>query len=108
MRTTGQNGTSNSGAKTSKIIIAPHWAAIVALIAIGVLYAFLPSKVNGGPAWLLLTIEAVILLPLLIAILTGHRVSLTTRRIGSLILLGVVTLALSVAIVHLIFTLKKD
>jgi uncharacterized membrane protein len=108
MRTTGPNGTSNSGAKTSKIIIAPHWAAIVALIAIGVLYAFLPSKVNGGPAWLLLTIEAVILLPLLIAILTGHRVSLTTRRIGSLILLGVVTLALSVAIVHLIFTLKKD
>ncbi len=108
MRTSGQNGSSISSAKASTVFIAPHWAAIVALIAIGVLYALLPSKVNGGPAWLLLTIEGVILLPLLISILTRHRISLTTRRIGSLILLGVVTLALSVAIVHLIFTLKKD
>jgi len=108
MRTNGQNGTSNSGTIASNLIIGPHWAAILALIAIGVLYAFLPSKVNGGPAWLLLTIEGVILLPLLIAILTGHRISLAIRRIGSLVLLGVVTLALSVAIVHLIFTLKSD
>ncbi|HYX51470.1 MAG TPA: hypothetical protein VE843_17110 [Ktedonobacteraceae bacterium] len=107
MTTTGQNGASNSGA-LGKVIIAAHWGAILALIAIGVLYAFLPSKVNGGPAWLLLTIEGVILLPLVISILTRHRISLATRRFGSLVLLGVVTLALSVAIVHLIFTLKKD
>lgn len=89
-------------------IVAPHWAAILALIALGVLYAFLPSKVNGGPAWLLLTIEGVFLLPLLIAIVTGHRISPVRRRIGSLILLGIVTLALAFAIVHLIFTLRKD
>lgn len=108
MRSTGQNGVSNSSTKPGKVIIAPHWAAIVALIAIGVLYALLPQKVNGGPPWLLLTIEGVILLPLLIAILTGHRISLATRRKGSLLLLGVVTLALSIAVVHLIFTLKKD
>src|SRR3974377_934968 len=59
-------------------------------------------------AWLLLTIEGVILLPLLIAMLTRHRVSPVTLRVGSIILLGIVTLALSVAIVHLIFTLKSD
>lgn len=108
MRTTNRYGASTPGSGSSKIFIAPHWGAIVALIAIGVLYAFLPSKVNGGPAWLLLTIEGVILLPLVISIITRHRISLATRRFGSLVLLGVVTLALSVAIVHLIFTLKKD
>ncbi len=103
-----QSGATISNARTRRAIFAPHWGAILALIVIGVLYALLPQKVNGGPAWLLLTIEGVILLPLLISILTGHRLSLTTRRIGSLVLLGVVTLAMSVAIVHLIFTLKKD
>ncbi len=103
-----QNNASIPVARNRRAILAPHWAAILALIAIGVLYALLPQKVNGGPAWLLLTIEGVILLPVLISILTGHRMSLTTRRIGSLILLVVVTLAMSVAIVHLIFTLKKD
>ena len=103
-----QNGASIPNARTRMDVIPLHWGAIVALIAIGVVYALLPQKVNGGPAWLLLTIEAVILLPVLISILSGRRISLTRRRIGSLILLGVVTLALSVAIVHLIFTLKKD
>jgi uncharacterized membrane protein len=108
MRTTDQNGAGTSGARPGKVIVAPHWAAILGLIAIGVLYALLPSKVNGGPAWLLLTIEGVLLLPLLIAMLTRHRVSPVTLRVGSIILLGIVTLALSFAIVHLIFTLKKD
>ncbi len=108
MRTTGQNTAGIPDARTSNIIIAAHWAAIMALIAIGVLYALLPSKVNGEPAWLLLTIEGVMLLPLLIAILTRHRISPVTRRIGSLVLLGVVTFALSVSIFHLIFTLRKD
>jgi uncharacterized membrane protein len=103
-----QNGASIPNARTRTEVIPLHWGAIVALIAIGVVYALLPQKVNGGPSWLLLTIEGVILLPVLISILTGRRISLSSRRIGSLILLGVVTLALSVAIVHLIFTLKKD
>ena len=103
-----QNGASIPNARTRMDVIPLHWGAIVALIAIGVVYALLPQKVNGGPSWLLLTIEGVILLPVLISILSGRRISLTRRRIGSLILLGVVTLALSVAIVHLIFTLKKD
>jgi|SRR5690349_18575999 hypothetical protein len=103
-----QSGVSIPKARTRRAIFAPHWGAILALIAIGVLYALLPQNVNGGPAWLLLTIEGVILLPVLISILTGHRFSLTTRRIGSLVLLGVVTLAMSVAVLHLIFTLKHD
>lgn len=97
-----------TGTGSRKAIIAPHWAAILALIALGVLYALLPQRVNGSPPWLLLTIEGVMLLPLLIAFLTGHRVSLATRRIGSLVLLSVVTLALSAATFHLVFTLKKD
>ena len=108
MRMADQNGASSASARPGKVIVAPHWVAIMALIAIGVLYALLPSKVNGGPACLLLTIEALILLPLLIAMLTRHRISPVTLRVGSIILLVVVTLALAVAIVHLIFTLKSD
>ena len=115
MRSINQNGSNTSGehepepgSGPQRITIAPHWAAILGLLAIGVLYALLPQKVNGGPAWLLLTIEGVLLLPLLIAILTRRRVSPVTRRVGSIILLGIVTLALSIAIVHLIFTLKND
>ena len=103
-----QSSASIPHARSRRTVFAPHWGAILALIAIGVLYALLPQKVNGGPSWLLLTIEGVILLPLLISILTGHRLSLSTRRIGSLVLLGIVTLAMAVAVVHLIFTLKKD
>lgn len=108
MSTTNRNGASTPGTRSSKVYVAPHWAAILALIALGVLYALLPSKVNGGPAWLLLTIEGLFLLPLLIALLTRHRISLARRRIGSLILLALVTFSLSFAIFHLIFTLKQD
>jgi uncharacterized membrane protein len=115
MSSTDQNGVSNSGgqnqknsAGSRKVIIAPHWGAILGLIALGVIYALLPQKVNGGPAWLLLSIEGVMLLPLLIAMLTRHRISPNRLRIGSFILLGIVTLALSTAIVHLLFTLKND
>lgn len=108
MTTTSQSGASNSGAKPAKLIVAAHWAAIVVLIAIGVLYAFLPPKVNGSPSWLLLTIEGVILLPLLIAIVTRHRIRPVARRTGAFVLLGIVTLAIAFSIFHLIFTLKKD
>ena len=99
MRSTNQNGSStsgehepNPGSGPTRIIIAPHWAAILGLVAIGVLYALLPTKVSIGPNWLLLAIEGVFLVPATIAMLTRRRVSPVTLRFGSMTLLGMVTL----------------
>jgi len=115
MRSTNENETGTSGeqekqpgAGPKKIRIHPRWIAILCLVAIGVLYALLPTKVSIGPVWTLLAIEVVFLLPFMIATLTRRRVSLVTLRTGSLILLGIVTLTLAVGIGHLITTLKGD
>ena len=115
MRSTNQNGSSTSGEHEPKpgsgpnrIIMAPHWAAILGLVAIGVLYALLPEKVSIGPSWLLLAVEGVFLVPAVIAMLTRRKVSAVTLRVGSMILLGIVTLTLAVGIGHLILTLKSD
>ena len=115
MRSTDENeaGTSAEHEPTpvtapKKGRIAPHWNAILGLVAIGVMYAFLPTKASIGPSWFLLTVEAIFLAPFVIAMLTGRRVSAVTLRVGSMILLGIVTLALVVGIVHLISTLKND
>jgi hypothetical protein len=84
------------------------WNALLTLVAIGVLYGLLPTKVSIGPSWLLLAVEAVFLLAFVIAILTRRRVSPVTLRVGSLILLAIVSLTLVVGIGHLISTLKSD
>ena len=68
--------------------MAPRWAAIIGLLAIGVLYALLPQRLRIGPNWLLLVIEIVALLPLTIALLTQRRFSHVTIRIYAMILLG--------------------
>jgi hypothetical protein len=70
MRSSNQNGSSTSGEyepkpgpRPKRIIIVPHWNAILVLVAIGVLYALLPAKVSIGPSWLLLAVEGVFILP---------------------------------------------
>jgi uncharacterized membrane protein len=115
MRSTDENGAGtsaeheqNPGAAPKKVRIVPHWNAILGLVAIGVIYAFLPTKASIGPSWFLLAVEGVFLVPFVIATLTGRRVSPVTLRVGSMILLGIVTLALVVGIGHLISTLKSD
>ena len=58
MRSTDQNGAGEyeqtPGSSPQKVSIVPHWNAILGLVAIGVLYAFLPTKVSIGPSWTLL------------------------------------------------------
>ena len=115
MRSTDENGAGTSGeheptpgSGPKRIIITPHWNAILGLVAIGVLYAFLPTKASIGPSWFLLTVEGVFIVPFLFATLSRRRVSPVTLRAGSMILLGIVTLALAVGIGHLISTLRKD
>ena len=115
MGSSNQNGSSTSGEYEPKpgpgpkrIVIVPHWNAILVLVAIGVLYAFLPEKVSIGPSWLLLAVEGVFIVTFVIARLTRRNISPVTLRVGSLILLGIVTLALAVGIGHLISTLKGN
>src|SRR6266487_142632 len=121
MRTTNKNGVGNSdeheqepdagpqGAGPQKVRVTPHWNAIGGLVAIGVLYALLPVKISIGPyGLLLLAIEGVFLLPFVFAVITRRRISPVTLRIGSLILLGIVTIVLATGILHMISTLKKD
>jgi hypothetical protein len=115
MGSSNQNGSSTSGEyepkpgpRQKRIVIVPHWNAILVLVAIGVLYAFLPDKVSIGPSWLLLAVEGVFLLTFVLAIITRRRVSPVALRIGSLFLLGIVTLTLVVGIGHLVSTLKGN
>src|SRR5689334_4742757 len=50
-----------------KASMAPRWLAIIAVLSIGIIYAFLPSKLRViEPNWLLLVVEAVVLLPLIL------------------------------------------
>lgn len=116
MGTTNQNETGafdeqeqEPDAVPQKVHVAPHWNAIGGLVAIGVLYALLPIKISFGPyGILLLAIEAVFILPFVIAVLTRRRVSPVTLRIGSLVLLGIVTLVLAVGIGRMITTLPSE
>jgi uncharacterized membrane protein len=116
MRTTNQNGAGSSdeheqepGVGPQKVRVNPHWNAIGGLVAIGVMYALLPIKISFGPyGLLLLAIEGVFILPLVIAVLTRRNVSPVTLRVGSMILLGIVTLVLAVGIVRMITTLPSE
>jgi hypothetical protein len=116
MKTTDQNGAGASdeheqepGVGPQKIRATPHWNAIGGLVAIGVLYALLPIKISFGPyGILLLTIEGVFIIPFVIAVLTRRRISPVTLRVGSLVLLGIVTIVLAVGIVRMIATLPSE
>ena len=117
MRTTDQNGAHTSGEyeqkpgagpKKGRRVPPPHWAAILALVVIGVLYALLPFRISIGPSWLLLPFEGVLILPLVIALLIRRRVSPATFRVGSRILLGIVTIAFAVGIANLMFNLPRQ
>jgi uncharacterized membrane protein len=88
--------------------MAPRWAVIIGMLAVGVLYAALPQRLRVGPSWLLLVIEAVFLIPLLVPRLVNRRLSHRTARTLILLLLGIITLALAVGIMFLISTLSVD
>ncbi len=88
--------------------MAPRWAAIIGILATGVLYALLPQRLRIGPSWLLLAIEVVALLPLVFILLTREDFSHRAIRIYIMILLGVVTLALAISILLLIISLPTN
>ncbi len=70
----------------------PRWPALLTLVALGGLYAALPSwLVIGGPRWLLLAIVCVLVVPTALANRRGHHA--LNQRLGYMVN-GVVTLGL--------------
>ncbi|MBV9256836.1 MAG: DUF1345 domain-containing protein, partial [Ktedonobacteraceae bacterium] len=75
-------------------------------LLIGIIYYFLPSELTFGLGWALLVIEIVLLLPLWIFWATGHILPYSITRRLSLLLLGIVTLALAIGVIFLITNLS--
>lgn len=80
------------------------WEAMLGMLMVGVLYAFLPTKLLIGPPWLLLAIEAVFLLPIGFTLLTERGLPYKTLHPLLLTLLGVLTVSLASGIVLLVVT----
>ncbi|HEV2579592.1 MAG TPA: hypothetical protein VGT44_01970 [Ktedonobacteraceae bacterium] len=88
--------------------MASRWAALVGMVAVGVIYAALPSTLVIGPSWILLAIEAVFIIPIAIYLISGRELSHTTIRAVLLLLLAIITLALVIGVLLLIFNLPTD
>ena len=100
--------TDNLASNDAEENVVPGVAALVGLLVTGLLYFVLPPNVIIGPNWLLLVVEAVILLPVIIDILTTWNLSHTARRTLVLVSLGMSTLALVIGVVLLVLTLPTD
>lgn len=112
MNQTQQTNTSEpinvSPNKLHRVHMAPRWAALLGVLAIGLLYLFLPDKLVIGPSWLLLVIEGVLIVPFVLAWLTGYKLPHITIRVLALVLLGITTIALAIGLALLIQTLPGN
>jgi hypothetical protein len=80
--------------------VEPRWPAFVALLAVGGLFAALPSSLTlGGVRWLVLGIVLVLLVPVVILHRSGNH---STGQMVGYILNGVVTAALAGSLTLLI------
>jgi hypothetical protein len=58
---------------TTKLQAEPRWPAVLAVVAIGLLYLLLPERLTLGPNWTLLVVIFLLLIP-----------SLITHRMGNI------------------------
>ncbi len=86
----------------------PMWEAILGMLVAGGLFAALHAKIFFGPGWLVLVIEVVLLCPVALTILVDRGLPIRAIRPFFLIILGVLTLALTLSIVLLVSTLSSD
>jgi hypothetical protein len=85
-----------------------RWPAILALLALGGLYAALPPRMTvGGPRWLLLALEIPVLLFLVVVrhVDVDLRISPHAVRVIAVALLSLATLLIAVSVETLIATL---
>ena len=69
--------------------LAPRWPAMLALFAVGGLRLALPESLSVGPAWLLIFVVGVLLIP---TVWARYRGMYTTNKILGYVLTSVVTL----------------
>ncbi|GHO46309.1 DUF1345 domain-containing protein [Ktedonospora formicarum] len=84
---------------------ASRWAAILGTLTLGIIYYFLPARLRFGPEWLLLAIEIIVLLPSVVSLVLKRRLPHLPARVLSLLILGIVTVALIIGVFSLIITL---
>lgn len=83
-------------------------AALSGVLALGVLYLFLPGQLVIGPGWLLLVIEAALILPFVVALTTQRSLPHGLIRATALVTLGITTLALATGIALLVSILPQS
>ena len=71
----------------------PRWPAAVALLGAIALYVLLPSSLIVGPRWMLPALEALLLVPLLVTNPDRRQPDSTALRVGSILLIAVISLA---------------
>lgn len=88
--------------------IVSRWTVLLGIVAIGLFYFALPDRLTIGPSWLLLAIEAIVIIPLIFIRRSGHPLAPKTTRILALVLLGVVTIGLVGSVALLILNLPAE
>lgn len=88
--------------------MAPRWAAGIGAIAVGVLYTVLPEKLTIGPNWLLLTLEAPLVLILVISNFSTRKLPHKVTHTIAFVILGLATLGLVGGVTLLVVTLPDN
>jgi len=86
-------------------LLISRWAALIGALILGGLFAALPEHITLGFGWVPLILIVIIVLAISFPHLIRRPFSPSTTRILSLIILGVVTLALIGAVSLMIYTL---
>jgi hypothetical protein len=82
----------------------PRWQAVLAFVAVATIYLALPKNLIVGPAWLLPTLIALLLVPTVVS----HRFGkLSLNRILGIAISSVITLALIGSVILLVHTLPS-
>ncbi len=74
-------------------VVEPFWEAQLAVLVTIVLYVALPSRLTGGPRWVVPSLEVLLLLGLVISTPYLHHTQSPVRRRVSIGLIAVVTVA---------------
>lgn len=77
----------------------PRWPAVLALLAVGILYYALPPTMRVGPPWLLLAVLVVLLVPTIVSRQLGNR---SVNQLFAYLVLVAVTLGLGLSLARLV------
>ncbi len=86
-------------------IYTSRWAAVIGALAVGLLYAVLPSPLQIIPGWIPILVEFILCIPLFVTLLTSRKLSHRITRAITLTILGVVTAILAIGVISLIVAL---